>query len=417
MDEDLAKEVDKWLYCHWDTHEHDVQFGNEAELDKHLYSHYAPTVEPIQDPTRIVECHWDSCHESFDIDQVMEHFHNLHQGKSLKPHHGSCEDPNLQNQNCYLEAKPEYSQQYDSKPPVGLVNSESMQKMLSEAPEAQQVEVQIKQDIPGSPVANQNLTKPFVRLNSICNMEPKVDTASLPVLQPVEPNLGVYQCMWHVNGGICGRQFYTSSELNSHIVHEHTGMTPHICEWNECNRARHPFTQKQKLVRHLQTHAKNCDNKCNTCGKLFSCSSLLNEHNLIHNNEKPFTCEMCGKSFRTRNSFNIHLRVHSGLKPLVCPFPGCGKRFAESSNLAKHRRVHMAPQFSCPTCERRFTRKDHLNRHMKTKMHGQYSNEPVSEVKTERSYDFDPQLQQQLQQPIQSNVTSLAQVDPIRYMG
>ena len=77
----------------------------------------------------------------------------------------------------------------------------------------------------------------------------------------------------------------------------------------------------------------------------------------------------------------------------------------------------MAPQFSCPTCERRFTRKDHLNRHMKTKMHGQYSNEPVSEVKTERSYDFDPQLQQQLQQPIQSNVTSLAQVDPIRYMG
>lgn len=362
MDDDLATAVDRWLYCHWDTHDHDVQFPNEEDLDRHLYTHYVPAIQPQEENARKVECHWDSCHETFNIDQVMEHFHNSHQDKSFRPHYGSCEDNAINTTNCYINLKQEQPDALGQLKP-----EENKQSGLLEK----------QSDLENMDITKQEgMASPFVRLNNPTGVDEsrfKVDPTSLPTLPNVKPSLGVYQCMWHMNDGICGEQFFTSSELNAHIVNEHTRIMPHICEWSDCNRARMPFAQRQKLVRHLQTHAKNSEHKCHECQKVFSCASLLSEHKMCHEIDKPFTCTVCGKSFRARNSYNIHLRVHTGAKPLVCPFPGCGKRFSESSNLAKHRKTHMAPEYACPTCERRFTRRDHLNRHMKTKGHGQFA--------------------------------------------
>jgi len=35
------------------------------------------------------------------------------------------------------------------------------------------------------------------------------------------------------------------------------------------------------------------------------------------------------------------MRTHTGEKPYFCRFPGCSKRFTQSSNLSAHEKVHM----------------------------------------------------------------------------
>jgi len=34
------------------------------------------------------------------------------------------------------------------------------------------------------------------------------------------------------------------------------------------------------------------------------------------------------------------MRTHTGEKPYLCKFPGCNRRFAQSSNLCAHEKVH-----------------------------------------------------------------------------
>ena len=64
----------------------------------------------------------------------------------------------------------------------------------------------------------------------------------------------------------------------------------------------------------------------------------------------------------------MHNRTkHTKEKPLKCDFPGCNARFAESSNLSKHKKIHLPEaQCTCQICFKSFSRDDQLKRHMKT---------------------------------------------------
>lgn len=178
-----------------------------------------------------------------------------------------------------------------------------------------------------------------------------------------------HPCRWKG----CTKAFANHSELTQHIVNDHvgSGKASYRCGWEGCSRADKIFNQKQKVLRHLQTHTGDRPFECSICHKRFSEKNTLAQHQRTHTNEKPYVCDYpgCKKAFAVAGSLTIHKRTHTGEKPFRCPWPGCEKAFSESSNLTKHQRIHTGERpFICPFpgCTKAFSRPDQVTRHRKT---------------------------------------------------
>jgi hypothetical protein len=50
------------------------------------------------------------------------------------------------------------------------------------------------------------------------------------------------------------------------------------------------------------------------------------------------------KCFSLDFNLRTHQRIHTGEKPYPCSFPGCFKRFSQSSNLSAHEKAHHIEQ-------------------------------------------------------------------------
>uniref|UniRef100_A0A8D2CYQ7 Zinc finger protein 307 n=1 Tax=Sciurus vulgaris TaxID=55149 RepID=A0A8D2CYQ7_SCIVU len=118
----------------------------------------------------------------------------------------------------------------------------------------------------------------------------------------------------------------------------------------------------------LQRKQKNATGSrrhiCHECGKSFAQSSGLIKHRRIHTGEKPYECEDCGKTFIGSSALVIHQRVHTGEKPYECE--ECGKVFSHSSNLIKHQRTHTGEKpYECDDCGKTFSQSCSLLEHHK----------------------------------------------------
>lgn len=184
-----------------------------------------------------------------------------------------------------------------------------------------------------------------------------------PTVEKEEPKVR-HICRWLGDDKKeCGMEFPDTGALTDHIVAEHvkSGKSHYVCHWAGCARCGRPFAQRQKIIRHLNTHTKHKPFVCSICGKHFSLSLMLKQHMRTHTGERPYRCKICGKHFKTSSSLTIHTRIHSGDKPMVCKI--CGKRFNESSNLNKHLKIHNR-KYRCDLCKRSFNTKDRFLKHL-----------------------------------------------------
>ena len=108
------------------------------------------------------------------------------------------------------------------------------------------------------------------------------------------------------------------------------------CPIEDCKKI---FNDKGAFRKHQLTHGEKLY-QCKVCKKKFLDNSKLRRHSLVHSGEKPFKCEICNKQFSLDFNLRTHLRIHSGEKPYACIFPGCFKRFSQSSNLSAHEKTH-----------------------------------------------------------------------------
>ena len=108
------------------------------------------------------------------------------------------------------------------------------------------------------------------------------------------------------------------------------------CSFEGCNKK---FYDKSALHKHQIIHGDKLF-ICKDCGKKFLDNSKLRRHSLVHTGEKPFKCEICNKRFSLDFNLRTHIRIHTGEKPYACTYPGCFKRFSQSSNLNAHEKSH-----------------------------------------------------------------------------
>ncbi|KAI0535730.1 hypothetical protein GGR58DRAFT_515107 [Xylaria digitata] len=210
---------------------------------------------------------------------------------------------------------------------------------------------------------------------------PLQPTSSLPIAFPEK-----HICQWTTDSNtpegerpICGAEFTNTKDFHNHLCEFHidklSSQTGFACLWAECSRKQdRPFVTRGKLRRHISTHSVYKPYTCSICQQGFSGQQALQQHERIHTGDKPFKCtvEGCTMAFKQKSALTMHSRVHTGEKPLQCEF--CGKAFPESSNLSKHRKIHLQKtnKYICEEivkgepCGRAFRRLDQLRRHRQT---------------------------------------------------
>jgi len=86
--------------------------------------------------------------------------------------------------------------------------------------------------------------------------------------------------------------------------------------------------------------------------------------------KSQFICTVCGRSFRLRQLLAAHSVTHTGARPAACRFPGCEKRFGQTSTRNYHERTHSDVRpYVCSECGQSYKQPTIFKTHVAT-VHG-----------------------------------------------